>query len=179
MERDRKLLGIEMHRVSPEAYRELPASGLTVVLDNVRSAYNVGSVFRTCDAFKVDRLFLCGICAAPPSAEIHKTALGAEESVPWEHCPQTLPLLERLRAEGYVLLSVEQTVRSVKLDTFRREPGRKYALIFGNEVDGVDQAVVDASDGALEIPQFGAKHSLNVSVAAGVVLWHFVLGGLS
>jgi len=178
MEKDRKLLGVEMHRVSAGDYRSLPESGRVVVLDNVRSAYNVGSVFRTCDAFKADRLILCGICAAPPSAEIHKTALGAEESVPWEHAPETLPVLERLRAEGYVLVSVEQTVRSVKLDAFRPEAGTKYALVFGNEVDGVDQAAVDACDFSLEIPQFGTKHSLNVSVAAGVVLWHFVREGL-
>ncbi len=172
---DRKLLNIELGRISAERYGTLPEWGVAVVLDNVRSAYNVGSVFRTCDAFKVDRLYLCGICACPPSAEIHKTALGAESSVGWEHCGETLPLVERLRAEGYTVVSVEQTVYARKLDAFRPEAGKKYALIFGNEVEGVDQAVVDASDMSLEIPQFGTKHSLNVSVSAGVVLWHFRL----
>jgi 23S rRNA (guanosine2251-2'-O)-methyltransferase len=175
MPMDRKLLNIELGRISAERYGTLPDWGVAVVLDNVRSAYNVGSVFRTCDAFKVDRLYLCGICACPPSAEIHKTALGAESSVGWEHCDETLPLVERLRAEGYTVVSVEQTVHARKLDAFKPEAGKKYALIFGNEVDGVDQAVVDASDMSLEIPQFGTKHSLNVSVSAGVVLWHFRL----
>lgn len=175
MPMDRKLLNIELGRISAERYGTLPEWGVAVVLDNVRSAYNVGSVFRTCDAFKVDRLYLCGICACPPSAEIHKTALGAESSVGWEHCDETLPLVERLRAEGYTVVSVEQTVHARKLDAFKPETGKKYALIFGNEVDGVDQAVVDASDMSLEIPQFGTKHSLNVSVSAGVVLWHFRL----
>lgn len=175
MTMDRKLLNIELGRISAERYGALPDWGVAVVLDNVRSAYNVGSVFRTCDAFKVDRLYLCGICACPPSAEIHKTALGAESSVRWEHCDETLPLVERLRAEGYTVVSVEQTVHARKLDSFKPEQEKKYALIFGNEVDGVDQPVVDASDMSLEIPQFGTKHSLNVSVSAGVVLWHFRL----
>lgn len=169
--KDRKLLGIELHRIAPQEYRSLPGSGVAVVLDNIRSAHNVGSVFRTCDSFKADRLVLCGICAVPPSAEIHKSALGAEDSVPWEYSKDTLAALEGLRAEGYEIVSVEQTVNSVSLESFR--PGaRKYALVLGNEVDGVAQEVVDASDFSLEIPQFGTKHSLNVSVAAGVVLWH-------
>ena len=175
--KDRKLLGIEMDRVSAEGYKDLPASGVVVVLDNIRSAYNVGSIFRTCDAFKVDRRFLCGICAQPPSAEIHKTALGAECSVPWEYVPETLPVIERLRAEGYETVCVEQTVHSVKLDTFVPAEGKRYAVVLGNEVDGVQQEIVDVCDFSLEIPQFGSKHSLNVSVAAGVVLWHLRLRG--
>lgn len=196
--KDRKLLNIELGRVSSEKYRELPDSGIVVVLDNVRSAHNVGSVFRTSDSFKVDKVFLCGICPVPPSAEIHKSGLGAEDSVGWEHCEDTMVAVERLRDEGYTIVSVEQTVNSVKLDRFRPYatqesaegtsqesaaetsnigliPSKKYALIFGNEVDGVSQEVVDASDFSLEIPQFGMKHSLNISVSAGVVLWHLTL----
>lgn len=169
-----------MGRVSPEEYKRLPESGLVVVLDNIRSAHNVGSVFRTCDSFKVDKLWLCGICAVPPSAEIHKSALGAEDSVPWEHSGSTMDVVESLRRDGYTIVSVEQTVRSVSLVDFIPDfsEGKRYALIFGNEVDGVAQEVVDASDFSLEIPQFGTKHSLNVSVSAGVVLWHFTLGRL-
>lgn len=170
---NRKLLNIELGRVSVQEYKELPESGIVVVLDNVRSAHNVGSAFRTADSFKADRLWLCGICAVPPSAEIHKSALGAEESVDWEYVADTMEAVTRLKEEGYVIVSVEQTVKSVMMDTFVPEKGRKYALVFGNEVSGVDQKVVDASDFSLEIPQFGTKHSLNVSVTVGVVLWHF------
>lgn len=180
MVKDRKLLSIEMGRVSPDEYKELPQIGVVVVLDNIRSAHNVGSAFRTCDSFKIDKLWLCGICAVPPSAEIHKSALGAEDSVPWEHSDSTLDVVSHLRSVGYEIVSVEQTVNSVSLEKFLPEfaEGKKYALIFGNEVDGVDQAVVDASDMSLEIPQFGTKHSLNVSVSVGVILWHFTLARL-
>ena len=169
--RDRKLLNIELERVSPEAYRDLPASGIVLILDNIRSAHNVGSAFRSADAFKVDKIWLCGICAVPPSAEIHKSALGAEDSVPWEHRADTLSLVRELQADGWTVLSVEQTEHATELQDFSPAPGARYALIFGNEVDGVQQEVVDASDGALVIPQFGTKHSLNVSVSIGVVLW--------
>ncbi len=169
---DRKLLNIELGRVSAEEYKRLPESGTVIVLDNIRSAHNVGSAFRSADSFKVDKVWLCGICALPPSAEIHKVALGAEFSVEWEHSDETLPVVERLRSEGYTVVSVEQTVNSVKLNEFTPEPGRRYAYVFGNEVSGVDQTVVDASDFALEIPQYGTKHSLNVSVAIGIILWH-------
>lgn len=180
MVKDRKLLSIEMGRVSPDEYKELPQIGVVVVLDNIRSAHNVGSAFRTCDSFKIDKLWLCGICAVPPSAEIHKSALGAEDSVPWEHSDSTPDVVSHLRSVGYEIVSVEQTVNSVSLEKFSPEfaEGKKYALIFGNEVDGVDQAVVDASDMTLEIPQFGTKHSLNVSVSVGVILWHFTLARL-
>ena len=171
--KDRKKLSIELGRLTPEEYRSQPESGVVVVLDNIRSAHNVGSAFRTADAFGIDRLYLCGITAFPPSAEIHKSALGAEDSVRWEHCPDSLSTVNRLRAEGYTIVSVEQTTASVKLDAFRRDPAARYALVFGNEVDGVAQAVVDASDFSLEIPQYGTKHSLNVSVALGVILWNF------
>ena len=169
----RKLLNIELGRISAEQYRSREGCGTVAVLDNIRSAHNVGSAFRTCDAFGIDRLYLCGICAAPPSPEIHKSALGAEDSVPWEHRQDTLEVIAELRSRGYTIISVEQAVGSVMLDEFRREPGRRYALIFGNEVEGVSQAAVDASDMALEIPQWGTKHSLNVSVSMGVVLWAF------
>lgn len=175
MANDRKLLNIELGRVSAQEYKALPESGVVAVLDNIRSAHNVGSAFRSCDAFKIDRIFLCGICAVPPSAEIHKSALGAEDSVDWEHIDDTVALVDRLHEEGYTVVSVEQTVNSKKLDVFRPEPGTKYALVFGNEVDGVNQEVVDRSDFSLEIPQFGTKHSLNVSVSMGVILWHFRL----
>ena len=180
MVKDRKLLSVEMGRVSPDEYKELPQIGVVVVLDNIRSAHNVGSAFRTCDSFKIDKLWLCGICAVPPSAEIHKSALGAEDSVPWEHSDSTLDVVSHLRSVGYEIVSVEQTVNSVSLEKFSPEfaEGKKYALIFGNEVDGVDQAVVDASDMTLEIPQFGTKHSLNISVSVGVILWHFTLARL-
>lgn len=170
--KDRKLLNIELGRVTAEEYRKLPDSGIEIILDNIRSAHNVGSVFRSADSFKADKVWLCGICAIPPSAEIHKSALGAEFSVEWGYEKDTLSLVKRLKEEGYIVLSVEQTVNSVMLDKFKPETGRKYALVFGNEVDGVQQEVVDASDGVLEIPQYGTKHSLNISVSAGIVLWH-------
>lgn len=169
----RKLLNFELRRIGVEAFRALPPGDVAVVLDNIRSAHNVGSVLRTCDAFRIARVCLCGITAVPPGAEIHKSALGAEDSVCWKHCDDTMDAVAELRSEGYAVISVEQTVGSIGLDAFVRQPGRKYALVFGNEVDGVRQDVVDASDMALEIPQWGTKHSLNVSVAAGVVLWHF------
>ncbi len=172
---NRKLLNIELGRISASEYKELPESGIVVVLDNVRSAHNVGSAFRTADSFKADKVWLCGICAVPPSADIHKSALGAEDSVAWEHVSDTMEAVRRLKEDGYEIVSIEQTVNSVMLDTFRPEKGKKYALVFGNEVSGVDQLVVDASDFSLEVPQFGTKHSLNVSVTVGVILWHFRL----
>ena len=172
---NRKLLNIELGRVSAEEYKELPESGIVLVLDNIRSAHNVGSAFRTADSFKIDKVWLCGICAVPPSAEIHKSALGAEDSVDWVHVDDTMEAVRRLKEDGYTIVSAEQTMESVMLDTFVPEKGRRYAVVFGNEVAGVSQEVVDASDFALEIPQYGTKHSLNVSVSMGVVLWHFRL----
>jgi tRNA G18 (ribose-2'-O)-methylase SpoU len=174
----RKLLNIELSRVSVQEYKELPESGLVLVLDNIRSAHNVGSAFRTADSFKVDKVYLCGICAVPPSAEIHKSALGAEDSVEWEHVDDTMDAISRLKAEGYTIVSAEQAVSSVMLDKFRPASEKKYAIVFGNEVAGVRQDVVDASDIILEIPQYGTKHSLNVSVSVGVILWHFRLNKL-
>ena len=173
--KDRKLLNIELGRMSAEAYRDREPSGLVVVLDNIRSAHNVCSAFRSADSFGVDRVLLCGISAVPPSAEIHKSALGAEDAVPWTHYDDTLEAVAALHEEGYTVVAVEQTVHSRKLGRdFRREAGRKYAFVFGNEVNGVRQDVVDACDLSLEIPQYGTKHSLNVSVSVGVVLWEMV-----
>ena len=169
----RKLTSIELGRMDRESFRSLKPRGLAVVLDNIRSAHNVGSAFRSCDAFRADELLLCGICAVPPSPEIHKTALGAEECVKWRRFESTMDAIRDLRERGYRIFSVEQTEGSVSLDCFVPREGEKYALVMGNEVDGVDQEVVNASDGAIEIPQWGTKHSLNVSVALGVVLWHF------
>ena len=171
----RKLLNIELGRVSVQEYKELPESGIVLVLDNIRSAHNVGSAFRTADSFKVDKVYLCGICAVPPSAEIHKSALGAEDSVEWEHVDDTMDAVARLKSEGYTIVSAEQAVSSVMLDKFRPERDGRYAVVFGNEVNGVRQDVVDASDIILEIPQYGTKHSLNVSVSVGVILWHLRL----
>ena len=171
---DRKLLNIELGRISADRYRSLPPSGLVLILDNIRSAHNVGSAFRTGDAFRADRVYLCGICATPPSAEIHKVALGAENSVPWEHVDDTLALVKRLQAEGWTVVCAEQTEHAVPLQAFRPEAGRRYAVVFGNEVDGVRQDVVDAADRCGEIPQYGTKHSLNVSVSGGIVLWQLL-----
>lgn len=170
---NRKLLNIELGRISAEEYKVLPESGIVIVLDNIRSAHNIGSAFRTADSFKIDKVWLCGICAVPPSAEIHKSGLGAEDSVEWEHVGDTMEAVRRLKEDGYTIVSAEQTTDSVMLDTFIPEKGRRYAIVFGNEVAGVRQDVVDASDFSLEIPQFGTKHSLNVSVSVGVILWHF------
>ena len=166
--RDRKLLNIELGRVSPERYRELPESGIVLILDNIRSAHNVGSAFRTADAFKADKVWLCGICATPPSAECTYYAcnFGMKPGKAMQMAKQ------KLQQQGYKVLSVEQTEKAIQLQEFEPQPGARYALVFGNEVDGVQQEVVDASDGALVIPQYGTKHSLNVSVSVGVVLWH-------
>lgn len=168
---DRKLLNSELGRISAQEYGRQEHSGIVIVLDNVRSAHNVGSAFRTGDGFRVDKVVLCGICAVPPSAELHKTALGAEMCVPWERYESTMDAVKALSAEGYEIVSVEQTEKSVSLENFRREEGRRYAFVFGNEVAGVAQDVVNASAFSLEIPQYGTKHSFNVSVSIGIVLW--------
>ena len=162
-----------MKRLTVEEYREANKLPLIVVLDDVRSMYNIGSVFRTCDAFRVEAVFLCGICQTPPATEIHKTALGAEESVSWQYFHTALEVVEALHQEGYEVLSVEQVEHSTKLQTFVADRSKKYAVVLGNEVKGVHQEVVDASDGCLEIPQLGTKHSMNVSVTAGIVIYKF------
>ncbi len=166
----RKLQVEELHRKTPEAYATTTKIPLTIVLDNVRSLHNVGSVFRTADAFLVERLVLCGITACPPADEIHKTALGAELCVRWEYEQDTLVAVNRLKAEGYTVLAAEQVEGSTPLQDFRYEGG-KVAIVLGHEVKGVRQDVVDACHGALEILQYGTKHSLNVSVSAGIVMW--------
>ena len=162
-----------MQRLTVEQFREATKLPLVVVLDDVRSMYNVGSVFRTSDAFRVEAVCLCGISSTPPSTEIHKTALGAEDSVSWRYFPSALEAVESLKAEGYEVYSVEQAHGSTMLQHFSPASDKKYAIVLGNEVKGVHQEVVDASDGCLEIPQFGTKHSMNVSVTAGIVIWHF------
>lgn len=167
----RKLLNSELGRLTVEEYKESTKSPIVLILDNIRSQHNVGSAFRTCDAFRVSKIYLCGICAVPPSAEIHKSALGAEFSVDWEYCEDTLEAVGKLREDGYEIVSVEQAEGSTMLGDFLPEKGKRYAFVFGNEVKGVQQSVVNASDLCLEIPQFGTKHSLNVSVSIGVVLW--------
>ena len=176
----RKLRTIEMKRLSLDEFKEAPKLPLVVVLDDVRSLYNVGSVFRSCDAFRVEAVYLCGITACPPNAEIHKTALGGEDSVEWKYFEQAEEAVRVLQKEGYFVYSIEQVEGSTKLqdlDLARdSQNGGRYAVVFGNEVKGVKQTVVDLSDGCLEIPQFGTKHSLNVSVAAGIVVWEFAKG---
>lgn len=169
----RKLTVEELNRMDIEEFHQSEKLPLIIVLDNIRSLHNVGSVFRTADAFRLQGVWLCGITACPPAAEIHKTALGAEDSVSWEYFEDTLDAVKRLHREGYEVLAVEQVEGSLKLNTFRIDPAKRYALILGNEVKGVRQDVVDAADAALEIPQYGTKHSMNVSVTAGIVMWEF------
>lgn len=170
----RKLKVTEMQRLSQSEYRESEKFPLVVVLDHVRSLYNVGSVFRTCDAFRLAGLCLCGITATPPHPEIHKTALGAEDSVEWKYYKQTLDAVRELKEAGYMVLAVEQCEGSTMLQDFHAEEGKRYAIVLGNEVKGVQQEVVDRCDSCLEIPQFGTKHSMNVSVTAGIAIWAIV-----
>ena len=169
----RKVRTIEMQRLSLDEFREAAKLPLVVVLDDVRSMHNVGSVFRTGDTFRVEAVYLCGITSTPPSAEIHKTALGAEDSVSWRYFPTAVEAVNDLRRNGYTVYSVEQVEHSTKLQRFQAVAGQKYAVVLGNEVKGVHQEVVDVSDGCLEIPQLGTKHSMNVSVTAGIVIYKF------
>ncbi|MBQ1707993.1 MAG: RNA methyltransferase [Bacteroidales bacterium] len=171
----RKLKNSELGRLSVQQYRDAAKEPFVLVLDNVRSQHNIGSAFRTCDAFRIGRICLCGISATPPTPEIHKAALGAEFSVDWVHFDTALEAVAALRAENYTIVSVEQAEHATQLQDFRPETGRRYAFVFGNEVNGVAQEVVDASDLCLEIPQYGTKHSLNVSVSIGIVLWNTIL----
>ena len=174
----RKKLNEELGRLSVEAYHNVDKAPFVLVLDNVRSQHNIGSAFRTCDAFRIGKIYLCGITATPPTPEIHKAALGAEFSVGWEHFDTALEAVEKLRQEGYVIVSVEQADDATMLQDFHPAPDKRYALVFGNEVKGVAQEVVDASDSCHEIPQYGTKHSLNVSVSIGIVLWNIILNNL-
>lgn len=163
---------VELHRVDVEEYKAKEKLQVTLVLDNVRSEMNVGSVFRTADAFLIERVCLCGITPQPPKAEIHKTALGAEESVCWQYFPTTLEAIGQLKDEGYVICSIEQVHDSVSLEQFVINSNQRVAIVLGNEVKGVSQEVVDASDTCVEIPQEGTKHSLNISCCAAIVMWH-------
>jgi len=166
----RKLKITELKRLSPEDFKQTEKTPLIVVLDNVRSLHNVGSVFRTADAFLIEAIYLCGITATPPHVEIHKTALGAENTVEWQYFENTLDAVHQLKQNNYRILAVEQAENSIPVDKFSVE-NHRYAVIFGNEVRGIDQTVMDYCDACIEIPQFGTKHSLNVSVAAGIVIW--------
>ncbi len=169
----RKISNQELCRPTAEEFATAERIPVVVVLDNIRSLQNVGSFFRTGDAFALEHIALCGITATPPNRDIHKTALGAELTVEWSYYKTTAECVEKLHADGYKILAIEQVEGAVMLDKFKVEPDTKYALVFGNEVMGVDQDVVDMCDGAIEIPQAGTKHSVNVSVAGGVVLWDF------
>ena len=162
-----------MNRLSPEEFKISTKLPLVVVLDNVRSLHNVGSVFRTGDAFLIEAVYLCGITSTPPHAEIHKTALGAENTVDWTYFEDTHVAVEQLKENGYTVFSIEQAVGSTLLPALKLDKGKKYAVILGNEVKGVQQSVVDVCDSCIEIPQYGTKHSLNVSVTGGIIIWEF------
>lgn len=167
----RKLKNSELDRISPKEYKEAEKTPLIVILDNIRSLNNIGSVFRTADAFRIAKIYLCGITATPPHKDIQKTALGATNSVDWEYAEDTMTVIQSLQKEGVFIASIEQAEEAVELQDFQVDQNRTYAVIFGNEVKGVSQEVVSASDAVIEIPQHGTKHSLNISVSAGVVLW--------
>lgn len=164
---------LELERLSTEQYQQVDKLHFIIVLDNVRSLNNIGSVFRTSDAFLVEEIYLCGITATPPHPDIHKTALGAEDSVKWNYFANTIEAVDKLHSLGYTVYSIEQVKDSVSLESIKLDRKQKYAVILGNEVKGVQQEVVDKCDGCIEIPQFGTKHSLNVSVTAGLVIWDF------
>ncbi len=168
----RKLLNSELNRLDQQGFKDADKLQVAVVLDNIRSQHNIGSVFRTADAFRIERILLCGITATPPNREMQKTALGATETVSWEYCGDTLQAVEQLRKDGFTILAIEQVEGSVPLENFEPEKFKKIALVFGNEVNGVNEAIVNEADACIEIPQFGTKHSLNISVTAGIVLWH-------
>ena len=174
----RKLKNNELGRLSQEEFKKAGKINVTVVLDNIRSQHNIGAAFRTSDSFLIEKIILCGCCATPPTAEIHKSALGAEFSVDWEYIKETTDAVAALKGAGYTIISIEQAENSIKLQDIEeccsdKLSGRKYALVFGNEVKGVQQEVVDMSHAVIEIPQFGTKHSLNISVSLGIVLWEF------
>ena len=169
----RKLKITELERISVEEFKLAEKLPLAVVLDNVRSMYNVGSIFRTADAFRVSCIYLCGISAVPPHPEIHKTALGAESTVSWKYFPSAADAVREFKADGYTVFAVEQVEKSTMLNELVLEKRQRYAVVLGNEVKGVQQEVVDLCDGAVEIPQYGTKHSLNVSVTGGIVIWDF------
>ncbi|VAW12796.1 tRNA/rRNA methyltransferase [hydrothermal vent metagenome] len=168
----RKLKNEELNRLNVNQFKKTKKSPIIIVLDNIRSLNNVGSVFRTADAFLVEKIYLCGITARPPHKDIRKTALGATESVAWEYRESAVALVDELNSKGYTTLAVEQVENAIMLNELKIDGSTKYVLVFGHEVKGVAQEVVDLCTGCLEIPQFGTKHSLNISVSAGVVIWH-------
>lgn len=170
----KKLSMDELNRISVEEFKETEKSKFCIVLDDIRSMNNVGSAFRTGDAFLVEKIFLCGITATPPHRDIEKTALGSTDSVAWEHRTDVIELVKELQQNDYVVMAVEQVENSLKLNDFKPEKDKKYAFVFGNEVFGVNEEVVKIADRALEIPQFGTKHSLNIAVSLGIVCWDFV-----
>lgn len=167
----RKLKNSELKRLTVEEFKEANKTPLIIVLDNIRSLNNIGGVFRTSDAFLIEKIYLCGITAKPPHKDIHKTALGSTDSVDWEYIDDTIELVKKLKAEDIKVISIEQAENSIMLNDFQTEKNTKYAVVFGNEVKGVSQTVVDQSDYVIEIPQFGTKHSLNISVSVGVIVW--------
>lgn len=170
---NRKLKLQELGRISIDEFKNSTKTPLVIVLDNIRSLNNIGSVFRTGDAFRIEKIYLCGITASPPHREIQKTAIGATESVDWEYKESTSEILSDLKEKNYTLIAIEQTEKSIPLDTFKVEKNKKYAIVLGNEVDGVQQSAIDLCDFTVEIPQIGTKHSLNISVCTGVVVWDF------
>ena len=170
---NRKLANSELNRLNIDEFKTAEKRPIVLILDNIRSQHNIGAAFRTGDAFRIEKVYLCGICATPPTAEIHKSALGAENSVEWEYLKDTADAIQKLKNQGYTIVGVEQTENSIALNKFTIEEDKKYALIFGNEVKGVAQPLLDYCDYCIEIPQEGTKHSLNVSVSIGVVLWDF------
>ncbi|MEG0696388.1 RNA methyltransferase [Algoriella sp.] len=172
----RKLKLDELGRVSAEEYKVIEKHPIVVVLDNVRSMHNVGAVFRTSDAFLIDKIYLCGITATPPHKEIHKTAIGAENSVDWEYVKDSNELIKKLKEDDYQIVTIEQTEGSVLLNELEVDQSKKYAIVMGNEVDGVQQSIIDECDTCIEIPQSGTKHSLNVSVCTGIILWKWYEG---
>lgn len=167
----RKLANEELNRISKEEFKDAKKTPVIVILDDIRSLHNIGSVFRTSDAFLLEKIYLCGITATPPHKEIHKTALGATETVTWEYSKDVLEVIQKLKEENVKIFSVEQTENSIMLNDFEVGTNERYALIFGNEVKGVSQEAINLSDGVIEIPQLGSKHSLNISVSAGIVIW--------
>ena len=169
----RKLANAELNRISKEAFAEAKKTPLNIILDDIRSLHNIGSVFRTSDAFLIEKIYLCGITAVPPNKEIHKTALGATDTVTWEYAKDVLEVVAKLKADNNKIYAIEQTENAIMLDDFQPESETKYALIFGNEVKGVAQEAINLSDGVIEIPQLGSKHSLNISVSVGIVIWDF------
>lgn len=169
-----KLSMDELQRTDVESFKKQQKTPIAIVLDNVRSMHNVGSAFRTADGFAIEKIYLCGITGTPPHREIEKTALGATQSVTWEYAKDTNEVIDQLRSEGYTIVAIEQAENSVLLHEFQPDSSKKYALVFGNEVNGVDEDVMKKIDTCIEIPQYGTKHSLNVSVAIGIILWDFI-----